>query len=50
MKRERVTVEHGYNYRIYFYDGLYFVDYFGVKTDGYTTLKAAQEIVYYHNN
>jgi len=47
MKKE-ITVESGYGYRIYFYNGLYFVDlFFRNKCDGYETLAGARECVYY---
>ena len=50
MKRTEITIEHGVNYRIYLSDGMYFVDYYTGKCDGFNTLDGARESVYYHNN
>ena len=50
MTRTEITIERGVNYRIYLSGGVYFVDYFGVKCDGFSTLEGARESVYYHNN
>ena len=50
MTRTRLTIESGDNYRIYLFEGVYFVDYFKNKCDGFDTLDGARESVYYHNN
>lgn len=46
MKR-RQTIERGAGYAIYYFDGLFFVDYFKGKADGFETLQGARESVYY---
>ena len=46
MKR-RETVERGIGYAIYFFDGLFFVDFFNGKANGFDTLQGARESVYY---
>ena len=46
MKR-RETVERGIGYKIYYLDGMFFVDYFREKADGFETLQGARESVYY---
>ena len=50
MARNEITIERETNYRIYLSGGTYFVDYFGIKCDGFSTLEGARESVYYHNN
>ena len=50
MTRTEITIERGVNYRIYFSNGVYFVDYFKNKCDGFDTLEGARESVYYHNH
>ena len=50
MTRTRLTIENGDNYRIYLFEGVYFVDYFNSKCDGFDTLDVARESVYYNNN
>ena len=50
MTRTEITIERAVNYRIYLSDGIYFVDYFNNKCDGFKTLEGARESVYYHNN
>ena len=46
MKR-REPVERGIGYVIYYFDGLFFVDFFRGKSDGFETLQGARESVYY---
>ena len=50
MTRTEITIERGVNYRIYLSGGMYFVDYYTGKCDGFNTLDGARESVYYHNN
>ena len=50
MTRTEITIERGVNYRIYLSGGIYFVDYFGIKCDGFSTIEGARGSVYYHNN
>lgn len=47
MKKQRQTVESGIGYKIYYYDGLFFVDFYRTKSDGFETLQGAIECVYY---
>ena len=47
MARKAETVERGYGYRIYFSDGIYFLDLYQPKTNGYSTLAGAKEAAYY---
>lgn len=47
MKRKEQTVETGFGYRIYFSDGLFFVDLYKPIIHGYDTLVGAKEAVYY---
>lgn len=47
MKHKRKIIESGFGYAIYFHDGLYFVDFYRPKCDGYTSLEGAKECVYY---
>lgn len=51
MKKEtRKTIEKNYLYHLYYFEGVYFVDYYGDKADGYATEAAAREALYYHFN
>ena len=47
MARKEETVERGYGYRIYFSEGIYFLDLHQTKTNGYSTLAGAKEAAYY---
>jgi hypothetical protein len=47
MARKEETVERGYGYRIYFSEGIYFLDLHKNKIDGYDTLAGAKEAAYY---
>ena len=47
MARKEETVERGYGYRIYFSEGIYFLDLYQNKTNGYDTLAGAKEAAYY---
>ena len=43
----RKTVERGFGYHIYYYEGLYFLDLYKNKADGFETLQGARESAYY---
>ena len=45
--KKRETVERGIGYEIYFFEGLFFVDYFREESCGFDTLQGARESVYY---
>lgn len=47
MKEKRKIVERGIGYTIYFCEGLFFVDFYRNKCDGFETLAGARESVYY---
>lgn len=46
-KRERTTLERGVGYIIYYYDGVYFLDTYRKRAEGFETLKGARESAYY---
>lgn len=51
MKREtRKTIEKNYLYHLYYFEGMYFVDYYGNRAEGYETEAGAREAIYYHFN
>lgn len=44
---EVTVVEQAYGYKIYYKDGIYFLDLHKTKTDGYESLASAREAAYY---
>lgn len=47
---KRITIERNQLYHLYFYDDLFFVDYYGDFAAGYETEGAAREAIDYHFN
>lgn len=50
MKRERHIIESNYLYELYYFAGMYFVDFYGEKADGFETEAAARESIYYQTH
>lgn len=49
-RQRRITIERNQLYHLYFYDDLFFVDFFGDFATGYETEGAAREAIDYHFN
>jgi len=45
--KKRQTVERGFGYHIYYYEGTYFVDTYRCFAQGFATLQGAREHAYY---
>lgn len=50
MKRERQIIESNYLYELYYFAGLYFVDFGNGKADGYQTEAGAREAIHHQTN
>ena len=50
MKRERHIIESTYLYELYYFAGMYYVDFYNGKADGFETEAGARESIYYQTH